>query len=108
MMSPIERAARALCERSGVANPDDLEPGMTPYSDDTEIIDGYLPNGDPGFFVWRLYVGRVRAVLNAIREPSDGMLKAGVLAPNYLEDQSSRRGCRNIYTAMIDAAMKEE
>lgn len=50
----------------------------------------------------------VRIVLTAIREPSEGMLKAGVLAPNYLEDQSSRRGCGNIYTAMIDAALKEE
>lgn len=76
MMSPIERAARALCERSGVANPDDLEPGNDPYSDDTEIIDGYLPNGDPGFFVWRLYVEDVRAVLLAIREPSEGMEEA--------------------------------
>jgi hypothetical protein len=49
-----------------------------------------------------------RAVLTAMREPTEEMKLAGVKAPNYLEDQSSRRGCGNIYTAMIDAALAEE
>lgn len=49
-----------------------------------------------------------RAVLTAIREPSEEMLVAGITAPNYLEDQSSRRGCGNIYAAMIDAALAEQ
>ncbi|WP_167398492.1 hypothetical protein [Blastomonas natatoria] len=47
----------------------------------------------------------VRAVLTAIRKPDEAMVEAGVLAPNYLEDQSSKRGCANIYTAMIDAIL---
>lgn len=51
------------------------------------------------------YVETIRAVLTAIREPDEAMVKAGVLAPNYLEDQSSKRGCANIYTAMIDAIL---
>jgi len=50
----------------------------------------------------------IKHVLAAMREPTEGMLKAGVIAPNYLEDQSSRRGCGNIFTAMIDAALAEE
>lgn len=66
------------------------------------------PHPDTG--VWS-YEGEIpdeaiaRAVLAAIREPDETMIKAGVLAPNYLEDQSSKRGCANIYTAMIDAIL---
>lgn len=56
---------------------------------------------------WRYYVPEARAVLMAVREPSEDMKKAGSLAPNYIEDQSSARGCGNIFTAMIDAALGE-
>lgn len=46
----------------------------------------------------------VRAVLTAIREPSEAMLEAGA-------EYDSETGCsgnpRKIYPAMIDAAMKE-
>lgn len=47
-------------------------------------------------------------VLEAIREPSEAMKKAGSLAPNYIEDQSSARGCGNIFTAMLNTAIKGE
>ena len=50
---------------------------------------------------------RAKAALAAMREPTEAMINGGVRAPNYLEDQSSKRGCGNIYRAMIDAALAE-
>ncbi|MBO9377655.1 hypothetical protein GG804_12835 [Sphingomonas histidinilytica] len=76
---PIERAARALCEMDG--NP----PGAT-------------MDGKP---LWQDYVPEVRAVLTAIREPSETMLAANPAAPTvliYPED---------IWGAMVDAALAE-
>ena len=51
---PIERAARALCELDG--NPPDAK-----------------MDGKP---LWQDYVPEVRAVLSAIREPSEAMWRA--------------------------------
>lgn len=48
---------------------------------------------------------QARDAIAAMREPTEAMLKAGVIAPNYLEDQSSGRGCSNIFAAMVDAAL---
>lgn len=53
-MSPIERAARALCELDG-------QPPMVTM------------DGKP---LWQDYLPEVRAVLTAIREPSEEMLLA--------------------------------
>jgi hypothetical protein len=62
---PIEAAARTLCESRGY-DPDQLEPGNLPYrGSDEEVIDGRLPNGDPGFFYWRAYVDDASAVIVA-------------------------------------------
>lgn len=84
-MNPLERAARALCTLDG--NPENAK-----------------MDGKP---LWQDYLPEARAVIEAIREPSEAMQVAGVNAPNYLEDQSSRRGCTNIYATMIDALLEE-
>lgn len=77
--SPIERAARALCE-----------------------LDGNPPNATmEGKPLWRDYVPEVRAVLTAIREPSEAMLAVDPAGPTgsiYPED---------IWRAMVDAALLE-
>lgn len=76
--SPIERAARALCELEG--NP----PGAT-------------MDGKP---LWRDYVPEVRAVLTAIRDPSVDMNYRGCL--NHPPADTA-----GIWRAMIDAALAE-
>ncbi|WP_347271640.1 hypothetical protein [Rhizorhabdus histidinilytica] len=76
-MTPIERAARALCQLDG--NP----PGAT-------------MDGKP---LWRDYVPEVRAVLTAIRIPSEAQdFAAAACESSYVGD---------VYTAMIDAALAE-
>lgn len=99
MDSPIERAARALCVLAG-NEPDALEPGTCPYADERQVVDGQCTNGDPGFFVWRLYVDQAVAVLTAIREPSEGMVEAG----RWPAEDDGPVAC---WTAMIDAALSE-
>lgn len=63
----VEAAAKDMCRRERI-DPMSLEPGSTPYGDETQIIDGYLtggPAGGPAFFRWRLFVPRARATLLA-------------------------------------------
>jgi hypothetical protein len=55
----IEAMARALCREDGI-RPTRLEPG-TAFG-----VDGKLPNGDDGFFTWRLYIGKATSALAAI------------------------------------------
>lgn len=81
MSSPLERAARALCELAG--NP----PGAT-------------MNGKP---LWVDYLPEVRAVIAAIREPSDVMLDAA----EDMEAQSARGTAGNMWSAMIGAMLEE-
>ena len=61
----VERAARCLCSADG-RDPDKLEPGTTPYGDDTEIVDDQNASGEECFYVWRLYVATARKVVAAI------------------------------------------
>lgn len=89
-MTLLERAAEAVRNELG----------------DYAVDDMWMTEG--GLRSASHYRDLARAVLQAIREPSEGMKRAGVLAPNYLEDQSSARGCSNIFTAMIDAALEEK
>jgi hypothetical protein len=77
MTDIIERAARALARR------DSNGPG-----DESE---------------WPSYTNDVRAVLRAIREPSEGMVEA------YLRPKKMKfDGAVATWQAMIDAAMGEE
>lgn len=88
-MTPLERAARAL---------------HTIYTDEKERSGARdMPSwdelGDDGRFY---FTHRVRAVLQAIREPSEAMIEAA----------SDEGGCDgthiSVYRAMIDAALVEQ
>ena len=67
MLAGFELIARALCESDGRRKPDDLEPGNSPYPWDDEVVDAVV-NGEPHFYVWRLYVGRAQAATTALHE----------------------------------------
>jgi hypothetical protein len=75
-MTPLERAARALCS-----------------------LDGHLENATmAGKPLWQDYLPEARAVLQAIREPSDAMVEEGrreTAAPYHA------------WQAMIAAALEE-
>lgn len=84
-MSPIERAARALCLI------DEVDP-------DSSL------GGDGHNLLWMEYANvNVKAVLQAIREPSDEMNAAGIDADDHIEFNNHGR----IWQAMIDAALKD-
>lgn len=91
-MTPLERAARALCTLDGkepdVGEPFDVE--AQPF--------GGPASSEPS---WLSYRDAARAVLQAIREPSDAMLDAGDIWTN---EQCSPDA---IWQAMIDAALEE-
>lgn len=90
-MTPIERAARALAgeEHDDIA----FDPARDPF--------------------WRDRVREVRAVLTAIREPSEAMINAadvdGALDATYPDSEGSfaTGGERLAWQAMIDAALAE-
>jgi hypothetical protein len=85
-MTPMERAARALCELAG--NP----PGAT-------------LDGKP---LWQDYLPEVRAVLQAIREPSEGMIISGIAERHEQPvPEAWSLATENIFRAMIDAALAE-
>lgn len=87
-MTPIERAARALCEN--------------PSEDPDEIVfmtDGtWIPR-------WKAELWRVKAVLQAIREPSEAMAKAG--ADDLPGNTNDPLWVAQAWTAMIDKALEE-
>lgn len=105
-MTALERAARALCAANR-DDPDKLEPGNCPYSDETVIIDGKCANGDPGFFVWRLYVDDARAVLAAIREPSGRHLEAGGELLFAGSRAAADQKATEVWQVMIDAVIAQ-
>lgn len=80
MKPPLERAARALCELAG--NP----PGAT-------------MNGKP---LWMDYLPEARAVIEAIREPSNRMVEH---AFNHMEANGNHP--RFAWEALIDALLAE-
>lgn len=81
MKGPLERAARALCELAG--NP----PGAT-------------MDGNP---LWMDYLPEVRAVVEALREPSGSMV---VDAADY-EAVDGFATSKHVWRAMIDALLAE-
>ncbi|BCA57706.1 hypothetical protein [Sphingomonas sp. HMP6] len=92
----IERIARHLC-KAEFYDPDDVV--GTASDDGTD-------DNNPALY-WIEWSADAKVILQLLREPTEAMKTAGVTAPHYLEDQSSRRGCGNIYSAMIDAALTE-
>jgi hypothetical protein len=85
-MTPLEKAARALAKvQSG-----------------TDEWDAY----DQAF--QETLIEAVRAVLQAIREPSEGMIEAALLRETEWDTDSIRRECHaNAWVTMIDAALTE-
>jgi hypothetical protein len=77
---PLERAARALCSLAG--NPENA-----------------TMNGKP---LWMDYLPEARAVIEAIREPSDGMVE---WAFNHME--ANGNDPRFAWEAMIDQLLAE-
>lgn len=98
MSEMLERAARALCVDNGV-DPDKLDAG-----------------GEPLWIAWKR---SARAVLQAVREPSEGMVDAGGYlcsgcenlkrwnAINNAERKFSVGYATEVYQAMLDAALSE-
>jgi len=85
-MSPLERACRALCELEG--NPPD------------EAFDGRP--------MWGRYLPQVKAVLDAMHEPSPRMTEAGAEIIRYVGPDESAFGhqaeAANVWRFMIDVA----
>jgi hypothetical protein len=104
--SMIERVARVLCECDGY-DPDQLEPGNTPYHDNTEVVDGRL-RGGPAFRLWRLYAKDARAALEALREPTEGMLGAAWPKVTVGLADGEPEHLVALYQAMMDAALSEK
>lgn len=78
-MTPLERAARALCS-----------------------LDGHPENATmDGKPLWADYLPEARAVLQAIRAPSEAMLSA-------LDHHDKRDAGVDAWHAMIDAALAED
>lgn len=87
MMEPLERAARALCEL------DNNPPGAT-------------MDGKP---LWRDYLPEVRAVLEAITEPSQSMVSDGafqIFRGQRITDEDLA-SARRVWRRMIHAALAE-
>lgn len=81
-MTPLERAARALCAGKGI-DPDHIGTGMC------------------GDAAWMFEVDKAATVLQAIRDPSDAMIQASA-------DEGECHGTHiSVYRAMIDAALEE-
>lgn len=94
-MTPLERAARALCALDG--NPENAK-----------------MDGKP---LWQDYLPEARAVIEAIREPSETMVDAWMDADLELPEGISHEApssvvdpyrARSDWIAMIDAMLSEE
>jgi hypothetical protein len=77
-LTPIERAARAL-HRSQEWPSDKLLASMSPAEREEELLIAQQVEDDG----WREHVDDVRAVIAAIREPSEAMVSAGNKSKPY-------------------------
>lgn len=58
---------------------------------------------------WDLWIGEAVGAIEAMREPTEEMLKAGLHESGGLGDRVSAEGCLSIaYTAAIDAALANQ
>lgn len=88
-MTPIERAARALCALDGQA-------------EDAPVAEGMM---------WRRYMPQAAAVIAALHEPSVRMSEAGAEIIRYVSPEQSSTAYQgdavNIWRMMIDAMRKD-
>lgn len=89
-MGMVEKVARAVCAAHDGNDPDQPTSG--------------LPDG-PDVPLWHDYRNFALAAIEAMREPSEDMISAGVFRANGFASAGNRM-C-NGYRAMIDMAMKE-
>lgn len=98
MNEMITRVARVLCVEDG-GNPDEraVKPGHGPVD----------------YFLWQQYEGPARAAIEAMKEPTEGMIEAGSLHEGWTEpfddDEKLERmedGKRN-HQYMMKAALEE-
>lgn len=96
-MTPLERAARAICEAN------DLEPDtpvMAPGFQREVSASVRSPGSGP--YLWERFVPQARAVLKAIRKPSDAMRDPFTETLHWDDlDQD------DVWQTMIDAALEE-
>lgn len=98
MSEMLEKVARAICIAAG-ENPDE-DWRQAPGGPFAEV---HLKPGQEAR--WRLYLPQARAAVEALREPSEGMVEAGWgVAPVY-DDPATSPGV--YFTAMIDHVLKE-
>lgn len=92
-MTMVERVARAIC-----------------------AADGHDPDGPPideypsAIYPWAVYRNLAKAAIEAMREPSEEMKKAGEhaeISDSYGEYYVSADNAADIFRAMVDAALKE-
>jgi hypothetical protein len=84
-MSPLERAARVLCDLTG--------------RDPDEVCIGEGKAVGQTWLGWEAFVSDARAVVAAIREPSEGMVRA-------VDEPADGYG-EHIWQMMIDALLDE-
>ncbi|CAM5537743.1 hypothetical protein [Sphingobium scionense] len=88
-MKPIERAARALCRLDGHPQ--------------AGVSDADMP--------WEDYLPQVRAVLEALHEPSDWMAEAGAELLRHVGadegEQGYRQDAADIWRYMLDSMVKD-
>jgi hypothetical protein len=70
-------------------------PGRNP--DDLNIFGA--AKGEPG---WSIYINKVRAVLEALREPNEAMIEAAISRPV----NEAANDYRSVWQAMLDAALR--
>ncbi|MGK2909784.1 MAG: hypothetical protein ACSLE1_08305 [Sphingobium sp.] len=102
-MTPLERAARAICADYGV------DPDRIVTAEDDAHIGLGLKQEHPA---WTRYVPMVKAVLTAIRDPSEDMRSAGSEITRHVtpeeSDEAYEGDAANIWRLMIDAALQED
>lgn len=87
-MTPLERAARVLCEFDG--------------GDPDEVRHGEGRAWGRAWLGWQAYASQARRVIEAIREPSEAMENAGTVQA----DRTAVVG--PIWCAMVDALLNED
>ncbi len=91
----VDRIAKVLCERAVAENDPQSDFNMLSWSALSE----------EGKDEWR---SDARAVIEAMREPTNSMMEAGSFAMPIVEGYSMPDDEKNVWQAMIDAALASD